>query len=337
MKALPKKVAWSSPSDLESVLLERAVLSDAARRHSPFVVRLIDCFETQSHMCFVTELAEYGALRRVLMHRSGGRLSEGVARRLFAEMVLGLEEIHGMGYLYRDMKPGNVLVTRTGHVRVADFGVAKKMRLEYVASDVSSEEWSEEDEEEGLPRLVGKAKSFVGTRRYMAPEMLEMDMGRGGIGYGVEADIWGLGVTLYVMVAGRYPFGGVRGGGDTAKMVRAIRDVGLRFPAWIGKELRDLIEGMLRRDVAERMDLEDVKMNRWLSGIDWTEVRRRAERDEVEEEVLSEVGQVMEMEFEKSEETGIYGELSERATGGFGGVELVGFNFIDWFQRKGKA
>lgn len=312
------------------MLLERAVLADAARRRSPIVLGLVDCFETDAHMCFVTELAEYGALRRVLVDSRAGRLSQRVARRLFAEMVLGLEEIHRMGYLYRDMKPGNVLVTNTGHVRVADFGVAKKMQLEFVGSEVSSEEGSEEEEEEGLLRLSGKAKSFVGTRRYMAPEMLEMDLGWGGDGYGVEADIWGLGVTLYVMVVGEYPFGGSRGGGDTGKMVRSIRQGELRFPRWVGKELRDLIAAMLRRNVADRVELEEIKAHPWLRGVDWAAVRLRAEQDVVEEDVVSELGRLKEIDFRESQETRIALYNEAKGSEGLEDVKLAGFDFMTW-------
>ena len=81
-----------------------------------------------------------------LLHQKG-RLEESVAKFYFAEILLGIEYLHSKGIVYRDLKPENVLIDIDGHIKLADFGLSKKM-------------------DENL------TNSFCGSPEYMSPEML---------------------------------------------------------------------------------------------------------------------------------------------------------------------
>jgi serine/threonine protein kinase/tetratricopeptide (TPR) repeat protein len=114
-----------------------------------------------------------------------GRIPEREAAELGAQMAEALEEAHLRGVMHRDLKPGNVIVTPKGRVKVLDFGLAK---LAQPAGDVT--------QTMGLT----EAGSTAGTLAYMAPEQLLGDS------LDSRADLYALGVVLYEMLAGVRPF-----------------------------------------------------------------------------------------------------------------------------------
>ena len=101
---------------------------------------------------------------------------EHEARFFIAEVILAIEYLHTLNVIYRDLKPENILIDRSGHIKLADFGLAK----------------------EGIDRA--KAKSFCGSPAYLPPEMLTED------GVGKPADIYQLGAVLYELLIGVPPF-----------------------------------------------------------------------------------------------------------------------------------
>eukprot|EP00177_Eucheuma_denticulatum_P006298 GFKZ01011489.1.p1 GENE.GFKZ01011489.1~~GFKZ01011489.1.p1 ORF type:complete len:512 (-),score=78.90 GFKZ01011489.1:138-1490(-) len=308
MKTIPKREALKDRSSLQGVVGERVLLGRMSAAGCGCTVRLEDCFEANGYLCFVMELAEYGDLMRV-MRTVGKGLEEDVARAMFAEVVLGVEKCHAEGWLVRDVKMGNLLVDGAGHIRVADFGLVKR-----VALDDGS---------------VGRALSLVGTRRYMAPEVVKGG-GEGVEGYGAEADVWSMGVVLYAMVCGVWPSWI---GGEVA------------FPEGIGAEVRDLIGGMLKREWTKRLGVKEVKEHVWMRSVDWSRVTYEAEEG-VERTLVVEALRaqgVRRIWGEEGEDEGMglkqqtwaMEDEGERRYGGKpawgpGDVQLVGFEYMDW-------
>jgi serum/glucocorticoid-regulated kinase 2 len=109
-------------------------------RH-PFIIEMKFAFESASCLVFVLEFCPGGEFRV---------MSEQAARLYLVEILLGLEEVHGRGVVYRDFKPENILIDIEGHVRIADFGLAKP----------------------GIGSVRDKAYSFCGSPEYMPPEMI---------------------------------------------------------------------------------------------------------------------------------------------------------------------
>lgn len=289
MKAIPKCDTFFSDSRLASLVAERTALSEAAARRNAFTVRLVDAFETAQHLCLVTELGHFGDLTCVLRHVKQRRLDEQVAKKMFAEIVLGLEESHRMGYLYRDMKLDNLLLDKFGHIRLADFGLAKKLNLQHEGSTLTSESWSDvtvsEDEDEPF-QLVGRAKSFVGTRQYMSPEHL-----KGGThlrsGYGAPADVWAMGVVLYAILNGELPFERDGASGNLAAIFHAIKHEDAVYPNWLSSEAVSLLNGILVRDSQKRMTISGIKSHPWLKDIDWEKMRSNSMNNVPQQDVLS--------------------------------------------------
>lgn len=92
--------------------------------------------------------------------------------------MLAIEHIHSLNVIYRDLKPENILVNADGHIKLADFGLAK----------------------EGMGKKNAKAKSFCGSPAYLPPEMLS------DAGVGKPGDIYQMGAVLYEMLVGTPPF-----------------------------------------------------------------------------------------------------------------------------------
>ncbi|OSX78262.1 hypothetical protein BU14_0113s0007 [Porphyra umbilicalis] len=205
------------------------------------IVTVLDVFEggpaAATHV--VMEYMAGGELLDVLTEQE--RLSERNARHVIREVLRVVEWLHARGIVHRDIKPENILVDgRTWPLRVklTDFGLAK---------DVG-----------GASGAEACMHSYCGTAYYLAPEALSP------AGYGPAVDLWAVGVVLYVLLSGHFPFFG-----DTAGEFAARLDAGLRFPAadWaaVSEGARSLIAALLRADPAERLTARQALRHPWLS------------------------------------------------------------------------
>lgn len=221
--------------EVQHTLSESMVLRTL--RH-PFLVELRCAFQTKDRLAFVMEYISGGEL---FFHLSRDRrFAEPRARFYAAEMVLALQYLHGRGIIYRDMKLENLMLDRSGHVKLCDFGLAK-------------------------PLQAGSTRTFCGTPQYLAPEVLIQ-----GGEYGRAVDWWGLGVVLYEMLSGHLPF---RHEEDTA-LFQMIMKSEVRFPRYFSEASMDLLFHLLRKDPAKRLgsgprDAYEVREHIFFSDVDW--------------------------------------------------------------------
>jgi protein-serine/threonine kinase len=96
------------------------------------------------------------------------RFNERRARLYAAELLCGLEDLHRYNFIFRDLKPENILFDESGHIKLADFGLAKQ-----------------------LEEHTGVTNSFCGSMNYLAPEMVERT------GHGKLMDFYLLGLVIY--------------------------------------------------------------------------------------------------------------------------------------------
>eukprot|EP00189_Rhodosorus_marinus_P002572 CAMPEP_0113970276 /NCGR_PEP_ID=MMETSP0011_2-20120614/11033_1 /TAXON_ID=101924 /ORGANISM="Rhodosorus marinus" /LENGTH=388 /DNA_ID=CAMNT_0000984527 /DNA_START=123 /DNA_END=1285 /DNA_ORIENTATION=+ /assembly_acc=CAM_ASM_000156 len=148
LKSIDKASLFKSRSAYRHAVDERLMLELSIGQ--PFFTQLRYAFQTYHKVYFVTEFCEGGDLFYYL-RTHGGCLKEAQARRLAAETILALEFIHSQGFIYRDLKPENVLLDKDGHVKLADFGLCKKL-------DGGGD--------------AGLTTTICGTHTYAAPEML---------------------------------------------------------------------------------------------------------------------------------------------------------------------
>lgn len=165
-----------------------------------------------------------------------GGIGESKSRRYFRDVVAGLMYLHAHNIIHGDIKPDNLLVTSDGNVKIADFSVSQVF----------------EDDNDELRRSPG-------TPVFTAPECCL------GLTYhGRAADTWAVGVTLYCMVLGHYPFLGETLQDTYDKIVNNP----LILPDDINPQLKNLLEGLLHKDPKQRITLHAVAEHPWVIGED---------------------------------------------------------------------
>eukprot|EP00418_Pyrodinium_bahamense_P079416 CAMPEP_0179068150 /NCGR_PEP_ID=MMETSP0796-20121207/29857_1 /TAXON_ID=73915 /ORGANISM="Pyrodinium bahamense, Strain pbaha01" /LENGTH=693 /DNA_ID=CAMNT_0020765203 /DNA_START=15 /DNA_END=2096 /DNA_ORIENTATION=- len=201
--------------DRNLVQRERAILQLIDH---PFCLKLVRSFKDANCVYFLTELVTGGELLDALDHI--GVLDLNQAQFYLGSLIVVFEYIHEKNVVYRDLKPENVLLDQGGFVKLIDFGAARRL-------DSPSQ----------------KCYTLLGTPHFMAAEMVV------GNGYGMQADIWALGVCLYEFMVGRLPF-------DGDKPVAIFKQVASSEPVWVPEDLEppaaDMIRWLLRKDPSER-------------------------------------------------------------------------------------
>ena len=152
----------------------------AANLSHPNIVGVYDWGTQDGTYFIVMEYVDGPSLSQVI--RSDGPFHPRRAAEIAAEVASGLGFAHSRGVVHRDVKPGNVLLTRSGQSKVTDFGIARALTS------------SDED--------LTQAGSVMGTATYFSPEQAQ------GLPVDPRSDLYSLGVVLYEMVTGRPPFTG---------------------------------------------------------------------------------------------------------------------------------
>ncbi|GAA2626896.1 serine/threonine-protein kinase [Streptomyces vastus] len=153
----------------------------AARVRHPGVIAVHDVAEVDGRPLIVMELVDGPSLDDVL--REQGPREPREAAEIGAKVMDALAAAHQAGVLHRDVKPGNILLDRSGRVVLTDFGIATM-----------------EDPGDGSTTHLTRSGELVGSLDYLAPERAQ------GHDFGPASDVWALGATLYAAVEGTSPF-----------------------------------------------------------------------------------------------------------------------------------
>ncbi|KAI9142864.1 kinase-like domain-containing protein [Paraphysoderma sedebokerense] len=232
MKVL-KKVEVVRHKQVEHTLNEKSILEQIEH---PFLVNLFCTFQDSGNLYMVMEYISGGELFSYL--RRSQRFSNNVAKFYAAEVVLAFEYLHSKDVIYRDLKPENLLIDSTGHIKITDFGFAKHV------PDVT---WT-----------------LCGTPDYLAPEIIQSK------GYGKAVDWYALGVLIFEMLAGYPPFYDE----DHVKMYEKILQGKIKWPSHFDPAAKDLLKRLLTSDLSKRYGnlkagSKDIKNHKWFAGVDW--------------------------------------------------------------------
>jgi serine/threonine protein kinase/CRP-like cAMP-binding protein len=189
---------------------------------SPFLTRAMGSFQDAHTLFLLMEYLPGGDLFQLLVSGpfKGGKFPVDVARFYAAEVLSALEYIHANEHLYRDLKPENVLIDGSGHIKLTDFGFCRRLAL------------SE------------RAYTTCGTADYMAPEVMLAQ------GYNQSADYWSFGVLLYEMLAGYAPFASVSDGIRHRRIITS--DLKFHTP-YFDATAKSLISRLCIVDVSKRL------------------------------------------------------------------------------------
>ncbi|GGT59720.1 serine/threonine-protein kinase [Streptomyces purpureus] len=196
----------------------------AARVRHPGVVAVHDVTEHDGRPIIVMELVDGPSLDGVLGER--GVLDPREAAGIGARVLEALAAAHDVGVLHRDVKPGNILLDRTGRVVLTDFGIAAM-----------------EDPGDGSTTHLTRSGEIVGSLDYLAPERAQ------GQDPGPASDVWALGATLYAAVEGASPFRRT----STWSTLTAIVVEPLPEPHRAGA-LGPVLQQLMHKDPAQRPD-----------------------------------------------------------------------------------
>ncbi|KAK7740570.1 cAMP-dependent protein kinase catalytic subunit [Cytospora paraplurivora] len=219
---------------------ERRMLGEV--KH-PFLITLWGTFQDSKNLYMVMDFVEGGELFSLL--RKSGRFPNPVAKFYAAEVTLALEYLHEKNIIYRDLKPENLLLDRHGHLKITDFGFAK--------------------------RVPDKTWTLCGTPDYLAPEVVSNK------GYNKSVDWWSLGILIYEMLCGYTPFWD---SGSPMKIYENILRGKVKYPAYINPDAQDLLERLITADLTKRLGNlfggpKDVKQHAWFAEVTWDRLARK--------------------------------------------------------------
>ncbi|MCJ1307967.1 serine/threonine protein kinase, AGC [Agyrium rufum] len=237
-----RKVDVIRLKQVEHVRNERNTL--AAVAGFPFITTLITTFSDRDCLYMVLEYCPGGEVFTYL--RRARRFGENVARFFAGEIVLILEYLHeSEGIAYRDLKPENILIDAEGHLKLVDFGFAKK---------------------------IGRTETYTlcGTPEYLAPEVIR------NTGHGTAVDWWAFGILLYEFLVGQPPFWH----SSPMEIYKMIVDANIRFPSSMNPTAVDLIRSCCAKNPSQRLGniaggASRIKSHPFFDGFDWDNLRDR--------------------------------------------------------------
>ncbi|XP_065354262.1 serine/threonine-protein kinase stk11 [Calliphora vicina] len=235
VKILTKRKLRRIPNGEQNVQREIQLLKQLKHKN---VVELLDVLynDEKQKMYLIMEYC-VGGLQEMLDSAPDKKIPVFQAHRYFRQLLNGLEYLHGMRVIHKDIKPGNLLLTQDETLKISDFGVAEQLKL-FAPDDTCT--------------------TGQGSPAFQPPEIANgLDSFSGS-----KVDIWSSGVTLYNLCTGLYPFEG-------DNIYRLLENIGRgqwEAPDWLYKldsKLAVLILGMLQADPDKRYTTQQIRQDPW--------------------------------------------------------------------------
>ncbi|KAI5950757.1 hypothetical protein KGF54_003831 [Candida jiufengensis] len=236
---LIKRSTIVKDSDSE-IKIHREINSLKLLNH-PNIVNLVEVMKSGKYVGIVLEYASGGELfDYILQHKY---LKESIAKKLFAQLVSGVDYMHSKGLIHRDLKLENLLLDKHKNVIISDFGFVNSYNKD--RNDLM--------------------KTSCGSPCYAAPELVLTQTPYEGR----KVDIWSLGVILFAMLSGYLPFDDDpenEDGSDIIKLYHYICKTPLTFPEFVSPLARDLLRKIIVSDPKKRINIEEIRTHSFLSS-----------------------------------------------------------------------
>lgn len=235
-----KEIVVGSANTINEIKKEISVLWGTCRNHddlpSPFLITCHGIFYEHGMLYIVMDLMACSLKDALDTH---GPFAEAYLRAMFYQVLHGLHYLHHTKkQLHRDIKPHNILISDMGSVKISDFGIAS----------------------ERVQTLHHNARqTFCGTLSYMSPGRAE------GLPYSFEADLWGVGMSLYQLAMGELPEG--------SRSVFAIAEFRQNPPRLpqdserFSKDFQDFVAVCLQPEIAKPITVKDLLHHPWMRGM----------------------------------------------------------------------
>eukprot|EP00466_Bigelowiella_natans_P011885 jgi/Bigna1/90768/estExt_fgenesh1_pg.C_790006 len=197
-----------------------------------YITRLYDVFESKNHIYMVMELVDGGELFDHIIQQK--RLRRYDALRVFRQVAEATAYFHDHGIVHRDIKPENILVHSTGDIKIADFGFA-------------------------IARKDGCLKTSCGSPHYACPEVCSSSLYDG-----TKADSWSLGVLLFVLITGDFPFNDQNYGA----LFHRIQTGKYMIPSYVDQDIAELITRLLAVDPDARLSVKEILQHSCMKPFD---------------------------------------------------------------------
>lgn len=234
---------------------------------SPYIVHLFDYFTEGSYRYMVEELVDGAALDSLIKRQNS--LPVPLAMLIMQDACYALKYAHSKGIVHRDIKPGNILLSKRGEIKLADFGIASD-HAEGGTGNASLKNMVESTSTVTGGDLTQSGVA-LGTPAYMPPEQFE-DSAR----VDHRADIYALGIMLYEMVTGTKPYPGSMSL-DTLKVIKKGRYISpKKIDKKVPKSVCHLIHKMIRPKAKRRYQSIDAvlrQVKKYLRHYDTHELR----------------------------------------------------------------
>jgi len=199
--------------------------------NNPNIVRLFETIEDSNNLYLVFEGVEGGSLCDYLRRVPSNKLPEPEAKRLFSQIVNAIQYCHSKNVVHRDIKLENILLDGNKNVKVIDFGFSV------------------------VVNTVCKLSMFCGTALYIAPEIISRKSY-----WGPPVDVWSLGVILYVMLSGKFPFKG----NSESELYKSISRGVYTVPKGISESASKLLANLLNTNPFKRPTCDELMKDPFL-------------------------------------------------------------------------